>query len=332
MRNFFANLFKRLAKNLEVEKQEVLLQPIEIEQDILIETEAQTIPTEIKKIRKKKDNPTKKKGSTKVTVLSFDQRDMMEVMEYPFLSLSKNRKSPIHYERKTSRGFVKVKVSCHTEHYIASIYDWDIIMFVESKMQEIMNSTSDIPPRAITIPRNELLKALHKHNGKKEEKDLKSSLARLKTTLIETNIRNEDGRYDAGFSFLDSWKYTERKDIKEIKITLSQWLYDGICRKGALLKVVPEYFDITSGLKKFLYRTARKHAGNGVWEFTLETLYEKSGSEQELKKFKYDLKKAVLDNDLPSYFTEWIEQEGKISIRFTNKLKELKKILSQEAA
>ncbi|MCZ0211912.1 replication initiator protein A, partial [Streptomyces sp. UMAF16] len=77
--------------------------------------------------------------------------------------------------------------------------------------------------------------------------------------------------------------YTERKDIKEIKITLSQWLYDGICAQGALLKVDPSYFDLTSALKKFLYRTARKHVGKSdeLWEFSVEKLYEKSGSERE---------------------------------------------------
>ena len=164
---------------------------------------------------------------------------------------------------------------------------------------------------------------------KKQKEDLESSLNRLSSTLIDTTIRNEDYRYRGGFSFIDSWGYTERKDIKEFRITLSQWLYDGICKKGSLLKVSQGYFDITSGLKKFLYRTARKHLGNkDFWEFTVERLYEKSASEQEFKKFKYDLKNAVLDNDIPEYFLEWMEEEKKTSVRFTNKRKELTKMLT----
>lgn len=313
MKNLLVKFLKYLTRG---EEQEAIYQPDQ--------------QTQIEEANKKPAKKSKKKASTDLTKSSFDPRDMMEIMEYPYLSLSKNRTAPINYERKISNGVVKIKVSCHPPHYMASIYDWDIVMFVESKIQDIINSNSDIPPRTLVIPRHELLKALHKHDGNKQNKDLHASLTRLKTTVIETSVRNEDRKYDC-FGWLDSWGYTERKDIKEIKITISQWLYDGICQKGALLKVRPEYFELTSGLKKFLYRTARKHVGtqNDSWTLTLETLYEKSAIERDLRKFKYDLKKIVSDNDIPGYLLEWIEEEGKISVRFINARTEFKKMLSQ---
>lgn len=243
-------------------------------------------------------------------------RDFTEMMEVPFFALSKNRTTPIVYE-DLERG-KKVKITCHTGHFIASIYDWDIIIFVESKMQEILNSGNDIPPRTMTFPRHEILKTLRKHDGKKEEKDLRASLARLKLTGIETTIRNEDYRYEAGFGFLDSWGYTKRKDVREIHITLSQWLYDGICAKRALIKVSDEYFDLTSGLKRFLYRTARKHVGQNEnsWEFSVEKLYEKSGSERAFRSFKSDLKASVLENDLPEYDLRWVEKSRNAFVSF----------------
>jgi len=263
--------------------------------------------------------PSKKLPIREIAVLSDSERsirDFTEMMENPFLALSKKRKNPIIYE--SPDGTRKIKVTRHTGHFLASIYDWDIVLFVAGKMQEILNNSSDIPPRTMIIPRHELLKSLHRHDGKKEEKDLKASLSRLKMTGIETTIRNEDYRYEAGFGFLDSWKYTERKDRKEIKITLSQWLYDGICAKGTLLKVSPEYFYLTSALKRFLYRTARKHVGNQKesWEFTIEKLYEKSGSESEFKVFKNKLKQAVEDDDIPDYSMKWIERNGKTLVAF----------------
>ena len=247
-------------------------------------------------------------------------RDLSEMMEVPFLALSKNRKRPIVYEKKDGKNMMRVKVSAHSEHYLASIYDWDIILFVAGRIQKILNEGSDIPPKKMVVPRHEILKALRKHDGKKEELDLRAALSRLQLTGIETTIRNETGKYGAGFGFLDSWGYTTRKDIREIWINLSDWLYEGICAKGSLLMVDPEYFSMTSGLKRFLYRTARKHVGiqGGSWEFLLKTLYEKSGSEQELKKFKSDLKKAVLDNDIPGYNLEWIEKEGKVFVKFNH--------------
>jgi plasmid replication initiation protein len=289
-------------------------------------------PEEIKQEEIKKPDislPEKeKKQTSKRSLLSPQEvaaRDMSEIMEVPFLALSKNRREPIVYEKHNGpNNRIKVRVSRHTGHFLASIYDWDIVLLIAGKMQDILNKGSDIPPRTMIIPRHEILKSLGRHDGKKQEKDLRASLARLKLTGIETSIRNEDFRYEAGFGFLDSWGYTERKDVKELHITLSQWLYDGVCAKGVLLKVEPEYFSLTSGLKRFLYRTARKHIGGHgeTFEFSIEKLYEKSGSEREFKKFKSDLKRAVLQNDIPGYSLKWVERckNGFISFKNLKKL------------
>lgn len=344
MKNLLVKLLKYLTKN---EEQAVIFQPEPQQGNEENQPEVQIIPPiAIEEPKKQESTPKKEVGETKLvdeskkkakkpkkggtlTTDLRDIRDVMELMEVPFVALSKNRTEPINYE--SLDGTVKVKISCHSNHYLASIYDWDIILFVASKMQEIINSKKDIPPRTLIIPRHELLKAIFKHEGKINRKQMEESLARLQLTGIETTIRNEDYRYRGGFGFLDSWGYTERKDIKEFQITLSQWLYDGICRNGSLLKVRPEYFKITSGIKKFLYRTARKHVGNQnkSWDFLIETIYEKSGSEREFKKFKHDLKKAVSDNDIPAYLMDWVEKDGKTYVRFINARKEIEKMLSE---
>lgn len=311
MKKLIATFLRKLSIKFEGYQNQALLNEQMVEQKIIVEA----------KKHSKKQLAKNKKPKTDINHVSFSEkpiRDIIEIMELPFLSLSKNRRNPIIYENIT-RG-IRIKVSRHTGHFIASIYDWDIVIFVASKIQEIINSSLEIPPRTIIFPRHEILKALHKHDGKKEENDLKSSLARLQLTGIETSIRNKDFRYEAGFGFIDSWGYTQRKDIREIKITLSQWLYDGICAQGNLLKVNPTYFDLKSGLKRFLYRTARKHVGinNKNFEFSIEKLHEKSGSERELRKFKSDLKLAVLDNDIPEYSLQWIKKGKKEFVSFEN--------------
>jgi len=312
MKKFIAAFLRKLSIKLEGRETQESIKEQATEQTVSQQQTIETVEAE---------NSLKKKQKTKTDLssISFSEkpiRDVMEIMELPFLALSKNRRNPIIYEN-LDRG-IKIKVSRHTGHFLASIYDWDIVLFVASKMQEILNSGLDIPPRTIIFPRHEIFKVLHRYDGKKEEKDLKASLARLQLTGIETSIRNEDFRYEAGFGFIDSWGYTQRKDIREIKITLSQWLYDGICAQGNLLKVDPTYFDLKSGLKRFLYRTARKHIGNNekIWEFSIEKLYEKSGSERELRKFKSDLKLAVLDNDLPNYSIQWLKKGKKEFVTF----------------
>jgi plasmid replication initiation protein len=309
MRKFFSILLKKILGILEKDTPQT--ECIEEEKVVI---DAVLSP----KINEKQGKSVQKKKTEVIPAYEKSLRDFTEMMENPFLSLSKNRKTPIIYE--SSDGTRKVKVTRHTGHFLASIYDWDIVIFVASKMQEILNSGSDIPPRTMIVPRHEMLKAIHKHNVKKQQKDLENSLHRLKRTAIDTTIRNEDGRYKSDFGFIDSWDYTERQDKKEIRITLSQWLYDGICAKGTLLKVDSAYFSLTSAIKRFLYRTARKHVGKGDvhLNFSTEKLYEKSGSEREFRKFKSDLKAAVLDNDIPGYTMRWIQRRQNTFVEFSS--------------
>ena len=39
-------------------------------------------------------------------------RDLSEMMEFPFLALSKNRKKPIIYEKHDGKNMMRVKVTC----------------------------------------------------------------------------------------------------------------------------------------------------------------------------------------------------------------------------
>jgi plasmid replication initiation protein len=340
MKKIIAKCFRWLARIFDGELQESYKNnlPLAVEQKSQPEIESTEVdkPSKTTSRKNKKDSRNasvsrkKIKEGEIITIDPRDIRDVMALMEVPFVALSKKRTEPIIYESPDGRS--KVKISCHEPHYVASIYDWDIILFVSSKLQDVINSKSDIPPRTLIIPRHDLLKEIHRHDGKKQEKDIKASLTRLTSTFIETTICNEDGRYESGFSFLDSWGYTNRKDVKEFRITLSEWLYEITCHEGALLKIHPEYFKITSGFKRFLYRTARKHVGtqNESWMFSIERLYEKSGSEQEFKKFKYKLKKAVKDNDIPRYMLEWKEEDGQTSVLFINGRKKLKEMLTQK--
>ena len=281
------------------------------------------------------EHPEKAIQKKKNSVLNYPKqplRDVIDLMEFPFVALSKDRTNPIIYESTDKTK--KVVISGHRGQFIASIYDWDIILIVAGRIQEILNNESDIPSRKVTIPRHELLKALCRRGARKDQKSLEKSLDRLKSTMISTTVNNKDFRHRAGFGFIDSWGYLERKNDREtriIHISLSDWLYELCCAQGALLKPSIEYFDIKSGLKKFLYRTARKHAGEDGWEFSLEKLYEKSGSEGILSKFKYKLKAAVQKNDIPDYSLKWIDKNEKIYIGFKKRpnIEELDRIVEK---
>lgn len=312
LRRFFRTLFKKVADMLE----EASPQATPVEEETIIIDKSLSI-----KVKETQGKNIKKKKTEIIHYPEKKLRDVIDLMEFPFVALSKDRINPLVYESEDKTQ--KVVISGHRGHFLASIYDWDIILVVAGKIQEILNK-SEIPSHNVIIPRHELLKTLGKQGGKKEQKDLEKSLQRLQLTGITTTVNNKDYRYKAGFGFIDSWGYLERKndrEIKNVKITLSPWLYELCCAKGNLLKSHRDYFELTSGLKRFLYRTARKHAGNNKdgWEFSLEKLYEKSGSEREFKKFKSDLKVAVIENDIPDYTMQAIQKNNKTFILFKPK-------------
>ena len=173
MRKFIASFLTKLLEKVTQDSDTISVTPEPVS-TILASTEASEA---LEIVQPKEPKPKKIKGP-KLPPLSPQEiairnkeraaRDLADMMEVPFLALSKNRKESIIYEKQEGSRFIKVKISRHVGHYLASIYDWDIVLFVAGKMQEILNNGSDIPPRTMIIPRHEILKALRRHDGKRE--------------------------------------------------------------------------------------------------------------------------------------------------------------------
>ena len=99
-------------------------------------------------------------------------------------------------------------------------------------------------------------------------------LNRLTHTAVRTNIRGQGKKKSASFHWLEGW--TEVVDEKTgepngMTITLPDWLYSGIVTKGGVLTIHEDYFLLTGGIERWLYRVARKHAGSQElgWQFTM---------------------------------------------------------------
>ena len=326
MRKFLASILEKLTEKVRGKEPPVAI--LLADEKVVIE-EHKEVEQSLPQAKKVAKNKIPKRKTEVVPYVRDPIRDVIDLMEFPFLALSKNRRSPIIYE--SPDGTQKIKISRHTGHFLASIYDWDIILVIAGQIQKALNNGSDIPSQRMTIPRHELLKALHKQDGKKERKDLEKSLSRLQLTGISTTVNNKNYKHKEGFGFIDSWGYLERENNREmsiVRVTLSDWLYELCCVRGALLKTDQSYFELTSGLKRFLYRTARKHAGKNKdgWKFTIETLYEKSGSEGSFKLFKNKLKKVVKENNIPEYSMKFIEEHGKNMVSFNKTINELDKL------
>jgi plasmid replication initiation protein len=214
-----------------------------------------------------------------------------------------------------------VKVEAVPAYGMATIWDGDILIWAASALNRIKAEGRNDVPRSLKVTAYDLLRSIQRDTGGKGYADLKAALDRLTTTTIFTSIRAKKGR-DRRFSWLDSWE-VEVDPITEkpiaLKITLSDWVYEGIINEKSVLTMHPDYFQISGGLEKAIYRIARKHAGDqdDGWSCRVSLLHEKTGSDSEPKEFSRMMRKIVEVNELPEYDMAFVTMgDGSQGVRF----------------
>jgi plasmid replication initiation protein len=104
--------------------------------------------------------------------------------------------------------------------------------------------------------------------------------------------------------------------IKRLRTT------DGIM-SGNILTLDREYFLLTGGIERAIYRVARKHAGSQPhgWTVKMTTLYDKTGSESPLKKFTFRIREMCRADELPRYaMRETATQDGSSAVHFVDRM------------
>ena len=241
-------------------------------------------------------------------------RDYQETMQRPFFSLSKKKRvKPIEYVSPDKS--VTVHVSANPEYGMATIWDADIMIYLASHLNELRErGENDLSP-TIRVQPGDLLKRICWGVSGRAYERLIGALDRLQATTIKTNIRANSKTRETTFSWIDSYTHLVDERTQRslgMEITLSKWFFEGVMDKRNVLAISPFYFEITSGLGKWLYRASRKHAGgNGADGFTIgfETLHQKSGSESSLPSFKNKILELARANTLPEINLEVIGAE-----------------------
>lgn len=241
-------------------------------------------------------------------------RDYQETMQRPFFSLSKKKRlKPIEYVSPDKQ--VTVHVSANPEYGMATIWDADIMIYLASHLNELRErGENDLSPTIRVQPGDLLKRVCWGVSGRAYER-LIGALDRLQATTIKTNIRANSKTRETTFSWIDSYTHLVDERTQRslgMEITLSKWFFDGVMDKRNVLAISPLYFEITSGLGKWLYRASRKHAGgNGAEGFTIgfETLHQKSGSESSLPSFKNKILELARANALPEISLEVIGED-----------------------
>lgn len=254
-------------------------------------------------------------------------RDNRDAMEYPFLSLQKGRTKAITYRDKN----VALEVHAPAKFGLATVWDWDLIVFAASHLNDAIEAGREPSPRVRFVP-YDCLRQIGRSTGGKDYKELAQSIRRLAATLVITNIRDEDQPdegMEGGFHWLAGFKIPKKytrlhmtpdapdgdpDPARPWEIELPPWLYNAILRRRDILAVHPDYFQLTGGLERWLYRLARKavpdKAEIPAIHFRMDTLHERSGSTRPRRMFAFDIRKMAESQPLPEYGIS-IRREGK---------------------
>jgi len=243
-------------------------------------------------------------------------RDNRDVMEYPFLSLQKKRVQPIEYRSKD----ISVEVHAPPKFGLATIWDWDLMIFAASHLNDAIEDGHEVSPRIRFVP-YDALRQMRRTTGGRDYRELAQAIRRLRVTTIITNIRYDDGAgEERPFSWLSSYSLPKRYSpghmtpenpdgepdpAKPWEIELPPWLYNAILRRRDILAVHPGYFELTGGIERWLYRLARKAVPEKAdfpgFSFRTETLFARSGLSGRLRKFRSKLADIAEKQPLPEY-------------------------------
>jgi len=229
-------------------------------------------------------------------------RDQQDLMERPFFSLSKNKRTtPIEYRV----GENYICVTAPEKYGMATIWDADILIWAASQITEARQRGLKTS-RFFQLAAYDLLKFIHRGTSGRDYQELKAALDRLQSTTVVTSIRQAKRKERHRFSWLSEWKeITDEKGRSlGLEFILPDWLYNGIMDQRLVLSIDPAYFDLTSGIERWLYRVVRKHGGKQKtgWSFTFRQLYEKSGSLARFSNFAIDIRNIVARQSIPEYW------------------------------
>jgi len=212
------------------------------------------------------------------TFTDITARDCGRAMELPLFSLSKKpRKQPIEYEGKDGSY---VQVMPGYECGMATIWDADVLIWCVSQIIEARDRGLAASPIIRLVP-HDILKATRRNVSGRDFEQLHDALRRLTRTTVKTNIVTGDVAHEREFHWLEGFDVRKvRENYRAVTAVIPQWLFDGIMQPGGVLTLNPDYFSLTGGIDRWLYRIARKHAGNQRHGFKVRfsTLHEKSGS------------------------------------------------------
>jgi plasmid replication initiation protein len=245
---------------------------------------------------------------------SRDSRHIMDVAVFRLGKKDKRAGELIRYE--LSDGFVEVSSSAYG---MASVWDYDIVLMMVSHLTEAMNRYRDgkgeKPGRTFRPHVSDILKFARRGDGSRQVDEVASALDRLKGTTIKTERAGIKDQSTTAVGLINDYSILSKTDtgrISSVEIEAPKWIHKQIVEGNQpdVLTVHPDYFLITLGIGRFIYRLARRAAGKNLAQWSFRKIYERSGSTGTFNKFAFTLRAMIVANDLPEY--SLTERPGKV--------------------
>lgn len=233
-------------------------------------------------------------------------KDDVSLMDVAPFALGKNvRTGVITYELKDSL----ITVEGGAEVGLATVFDYDIFLNMVSylaeevrrfRIDESKGLRPTLPPKVYRPTAAHILKFCRRRSGGRQYEEVEEALRRLaKTSITITNLAGGKRRQVDTRPLLGEYSVISKTGtgkVDQIEIRIPDWIYLSVVRADKVLPLLtlnPDYFLISSGLGRFIYRLARKAAGKDEARYTARDLHKRSGSQQEFRFFLRDLKEFV---------------------------------------
>lgn len=250
-------------------------------------------------------------------------KDDLNLMDVAPFSLSRHsRHTAIRYELNDCI----ITVDGSAEHGLATVFDYDIFLHMMSYLAEEARRyrievskglRPEAPSRVYRPSAAHILKFCRRSSGGKQYKNLEAALDRLAGTRVKVvPLHGGKRREIVNVPLIDKYRVvsqTANGNIDGVEIYIPTWVYDSIVReKGTpqILTLNPDYFLISLGLGRMVYRLARRAAGHSEARYSIEELHKRSGSPQGLPQFTQMLKQLVTHSEavqFPDYDLDLVE-------------------------
>lgn len=234
------------------------------------------------------------------------RRDQQDLMTHPFAALSKSQEHIEYYHELPSGKVIDVEINAGRAG-MATIHDFDVLLYCISVIRKCMNRGQD-PPRTVTFKPRQFLRWSNRQTGGRGYKGLYNALERLSTTETNALIKHDGERVEGNPPWIIhqiKGRENERGLYENDRVTvqIASWLWELVVQDELLLAIDEEYFQLRSGYKRFLYRVFRRSVGQGnYWSWKMTRLYNKAGTTISRRKFAYKVRRiAEEDEALPRY-------------------------------